>query len=90
MINTSPCNAEGAGSTPGQEAKIAHVSQPKKSNIKQKKYCNKFNKDLKKSICVFKTLNGLLRWLGGKSPPTSAVAVGDPGSILGQEDPLEE
>ena len=68
-----------------------HMSHSqKKSNIKQKKYCNKFNKDLKKSICVFKTLNGLLRWLGGKSPPTSAVAVGDPGSILGQEDPLEE
>ena len=53
MINTSPCNAEGAGSTPGQEAKIAHVSQPKKSNIKQKKYCNKFNKDLKKKHMRF-------------------------------------
>ena len=35
------------GSIPGQGAKIPHASQPKNQNIKQKQYCNKFNKDLK-------------------------------------------
>ena len=29
-------------------ARIPHASQPKNQNIKQKQYCNKFNKDLKK------------------------------------------
>ena len=29
--------------------KIPHVSQPKNQNIKQKQYCNKFNKDVKNS-----------------------------------------
>ena len=38
----------GAGSIPGQGAKITHASQPKTQNIKQKQYCNKFNKDFKK------------------------------------------
>ena len=33
---------EGAGSIPGQGAKI---SWPKNRSIKQKQYCNKFNKD---------------------------------------------
>ena len=47
MVKTSPSNAEGAGSIPGQEAKIPHASQPKNQNIKQKQYCNKFNKDFK-------------------------------------------
>ena len=50
VVRTSPSNAGGAGSNPGQEAKIPHVSWPKKKkknpkNIKQKQYCNKFNKD---------------------------------------------
>ena len=35
------------GSIPGQGAKIPHASWPKSQNIKQKKYCNKFNKGLK-------------------------------------------
>ena len=46
-----PSNAEGAGLIPGYGAKIPHALQPKqtnKKNIKQKQYCNKFNKDLKK------------------------------------------
>ena len=46
-----PSNAGGVGLIPGQWAKIPHVSQPKKKkpkqNIKQKQYCNKFNKDFK-------------------------------------------
>ena len=35
------------GSIPGQGAKIPHASWPKNQNIKQKQYCNKFNKDFK-------------------------------------------
>ena len=36
--------AQGTGSNPGQEAKSPHVSRPKNQNIKQKQYCDKFNK----------------------------------------------
>lgn len=43
-FKTSPSNAEGAGSTPGQGAKILHASQPKHQNIKQKQCSNKFVK----------------------------------------------
>ena len=32
---------------PGLGEKIPHGSEPKKQNIKQKKYCNKFSNDLK-------------------------------------------
>ena len=35
------------GSTPGQETKIPYASQPKKQNVKQRQYCNKFKKDFK-------------------------------------------
>ena len=49
VVKLLPCNARGVvGSIPGQEAKIAHALGPKNQNIKQKRYCNKFNKDLKK------------------------------------------
>ena len=34
-------------SIPDQGAKIPHAAQPKNPNIKQKQYCNKFNKDFK-------------------------------------------
>ena len=47
VVKTSPSNAGGAGSIPGQRDRIPHASQPKHQNIKQKKYCNKFNKDFK-------------------------------------------
>ena len=47
MVETSLSNAGGAGLTPGQGAKIPHASQPKTKNIKQKQYCNKFNKRFK-------------------------------------------
>ena len=40
----SPSNARDAGSIPGQGTKISHAWWPKKQNIKQKQYCNKFNK----------------------------------------------
>ena len=36
-------NVEGEGLIPGQRAKVPHANQ----NIKQKQYCNKFNKDFK-------------------------------------------
>ena len=48
MAKTSPSSAGGVGSVPGRGDKIPHASQPKNQNIKQKQYCNKFNKDLKK------------------------------------------
>ena len=35
----------GGGLIPGWQAKVQHASQPKNQNIKQKQYCNKFNKD---------------------------------------------
>ena len=46
MVETPPSNAGGAGSVPGLGAKILHASPPENQNIKQKQYCNKFNKDL--------------------------------------------
>ena len=47
VVETSPSNAGGAGSIPGRGAKFPHASGPKNQNIKQKQYCNKFNKDFK-------------------------------------------
>ena len=39
-----PSNEVGTGVIPGQEVKISHALWPKNQNIKQKQYCNKFNK----------------------------------------------
>ena len=36
VVKTSPSNAVGVGSIPGQGAKIPHALGPKKQNIKQK------------------------------------------------------
>ena len=47
MVKTSSSKAGGEGSIPGRGAKIPHALWPKKQNIKQKQYCNKFNKDFK-------------------------------------------
>ena len=47
VVKTLPSSAGGAGSIPGGGAKIPHASQPKTHNVKQKQYCNKFNKDFK-------------------------------------------
>ena len=44
-VKTSPSNAGGAGSIPGQGVKIPHASGPKNQNIKQKLYHSKFNED---------------------------------------------
>ena len=51
VVKTSLPNAGDAGSIPGQGAKTLYASWAKKKkskNIKQKQYCNEFNKDLKK------------------------------------------
>ena len=56
LVKTSLSNAGGVGSIPGQEAKIPHALQPKSQNIKQKQYCNKFNKDFKKKTLSLKLL----------------------------------
>ena len=50
VVKTSPSNAGDEGSIPGRGAKIPHASQPRNQNVKQKQYCNKFNKDFKNSL----------------------------------------
>ena len=47
VVKTSPSNAGGDGSIPGWGAKIPHALRPKNQNIKQKQYCNEFDKDFK-------------------------------------------
>ena len=47
VVKTSPSGAEGVGSISGRGAKIPHALWPKNQNIKQKQYCNRFNKDFK-------------------------------------------
>ena len=47
VVRTLPSNAGGAGSIPGQGARVPHASQPKNRNVKQKQYCDKFGKDFK-------------------------------------------
>ena len=49
VIRTSPSNAGSMSRIPGWGAKIPHTSWLKNQNIKQKQYCNKFNKDFKNS-----------------------------------------
>lgn len=41
-------SGQSAGSIPGRRAKIPPASWPKPQNIRQKQYCNEFNKDLTK------------------------------------------
>ena len=45
MFKTLPSNAGGDGSIPDQRAEIPHALWPKNQNIKQKQYCDTFNKD---------------------------------------------
>ena len=65
VVKTS--NAGDAGLIPGQGAKILHASQPKNQNIKQKQYCNEFNKafkviHLKKKSLKKKEVWGVFDW----------------------------
>ena len=46
-VKTPPSNAGVTGSISGQGDKIPHASRSKNPNVKQKRYCNKFNKDFK-------------------------------------------
>ena len=50
MVKTLPSNAGSVGSIPGLGAKIPRASWPKTQNIKQKQYCNKFDKDFKSDL----------------------------------------
>ena len=50
VIKNPPSSARRARMTPGQGTKIPHASRPKHQNIKQKQYCNKFNKDFKTDL----------------------------------------
>ena len=45
VVKTSPSNAEAVDLIPGWGSKIPHASRPKNQSMKQKQYCNKFNKD---------------------------------------------
>ena len=47
-VKTPPSSAGAAGWTPDLGVKIRHASPPRNRNMKQKRYCNKFNKDFKK------------------------------------------
>ena len=47
MVKTLLSNAGGTGSIPGHKAKVPHASRAKSQNIKQERYCNRFNKDFK-------------------------------------------
>ena len=47
MVTTSPSSVGGEGLIAGRGVKIPHALWPQNQNIKQKQYCNKFNKDLK-------------------------------------------
>ena len=44
VVKPSPSNAGDACLNPGQGAKFTHALRPKTRDIKQKQYCNKFNK----------------------------------------------
>ena len=46
VVNTSPSDAEGAGSIPGCGAKITHD----KNKTKQRQCCSKFNKHFKNDL----------------------------------------
>ena len=46
VVKTFECGVD-AGSIPGQGTKTPHALGPKHQNIRQKQYCNKFNKDFK-------------------------------------------
>ena len=50
VVETSPSNTGSIGLIPGEGAKIRQTSGPKAQNIKQKQYCNKFNKDFLKRV----------------------------------------
>ena len=54
VVKTLPSNTGGVGSIPGWGAKITHALGPKTQNMKQKQYCNKFNRHKKKIVHIKK------------------------------------
>ena len=50
-VVNSPSNAGSLSSIPDWGAKTPHASGPKDQTVKQKQYCNKFNKDFKNCPC---------------------------------------
>ena len=50
VVKTLPSSSGAEGSIPAPGDKVPHASRPKKPKHKQKQYCKKFNKDLKKKI----------------------------------------
>ena len=48
VVKTLPSNAGSVGLIPDKGVKIINASWPQKTKIKEKQYCNKFNKDFKK------------------------------------------
>lgn len=61
MVKTSSSSTECVGSILSQEAKIPHALRPKSWNIKQKQYCNTFNKDFEKIVHIQKKRNSFLK-----------------------------
>ena len=47
VAKISPSNAGSTGLIPGWGPEIPYALRPKKQNIKQKQYCNRFNQDFK-------------------------------------------
>ena len=47
VFETLLSSAGSVGSIPGRGAKTSHVLWPKNQNLKEKEYCNKFNKEFK-------------------------------------------
>ena len=70
-VETLPTSAGGVGSIPGQGARIPHASRPGDQNIKQKQYCNRFNRDFKNSPHPKKKK-------GRKGPQTSLYSLSFP------------
>ena len=54
VVKISPSSAGGGGSIAGRRAKIPNASRPKNQNVKQRQYCNKFNKDFLKIMVHIK------------------------------------
>ena len=79
MVKTLPSNGEGAGLIPGQGAKIPHASWTKYQNIKQKQYCNKFNKVFKNGHHQKKKRNNKADFRDGEDPHSPKMRIGHDG-----------
>ena len=79
VVMTLPSNEGDEGSNPGQGTKISEASRPKKQNIKQKQYYNKFKKDFKncphQKICKNNNNNKT------RNIPQMVLSPGSPSSV---------